>query len=875
MKKISQKVMAVITAATILSSVLIGVMCIYKIQEQSSKNYEAYKEALYNDYDELVKSQVNNAISVINLYHTQYQAGELSLEEAQKRAADGVRAMRYNESGYFWLDTVDGMGIANVDRSLEGTDRTNTQDVHGFYTVKESSRLALAGGGYMDYAWPKLGETVENASPKRSYSGLFEPWQWVVGTGNYIDDINAIALSFEEENSKSTQALVHVLILTVCGVLALSIIIAYVFGKKLAAPIVALKETLRKIAGTGNLDIEVQVNTKDEVHDLSLEFQSLIDTMKKQAGYAEKIADGDLSIEIEARSEEDVLAKNMNEVVETLRQLIQETDSLTRAATEGRFNVRAAHEQFTGGYKDILQGINNTLEVIVEKVLWYEAILDYTPVPVSVTDMDMNWTFINKAAEKLSSLKREDVLGKHCSNWKGSVCGTDRCGIECLKRDEKESSFEQMGRYFKISPSYLLNAKGEKIGHIEIIEDETGRIKAKNYIKSEVDRLAKNLELLAGGNLALDYDVAKGDKYTVVEKEAFLQINENLETAMESIQGYVQEISDVLLEMANSNFDIAIKNEYLGDFRQIKESLNTVLESFNSILREIHESAEQVEIGAEQVAASSQNLSQGAAEQAAAVEQIGATAIQISDQTKENANNANRANELSIKAKTDAQNGNIQMEGMLEAMNAIKEASKSISNIIKVIDEIAFQTNILALNAAVEAARAGDHGKGFAVVAEEVRNLAARSATAAKETTSLIDNSIDKVEEGYRIANQTAEALNNIVVGAADTVEIVGKIAAASVEQADSISEISRGIEQVSQVTQINTATAEESASASEQMAGQAQMLKELITQFKIKRDSKDSYIREVAASKDLPENKDKRKKEAEIPLEKYDFGKY
>jgi methyl-accepting chemotaxis protein len=285
------------------------------------------------------------------------------------------------------------------------------------------------------------------------------------------------------------------------------------------------------------------------------------------------------------------------------------------------------------------------------------------------------------------------------------------------------------------------------------------------------------------------------------------------------------------------SIDFASKDEVgilAAAFRKMTNNINEVMSNINS-------AAEQVASGSKQVSDSSIALSQGATEQASSIEQLTASLEEISVQTKQNAENANEANLIAEAAKSNAAQGNSQMIEMLKAMDEINDSSSNISKIIKVIDEIAFQTNILALNAAVEAARAGQHGKGFAVVAEEVRNLAARSANAAKETTDMIEGSIKKVEGGTKIANQTSEALNKIVEGVARVANLVGNIAVASNEQASGISQINQGIMQVSEVVQTVSATSEEGAAASEELSSQAEMLKDEVARFKLKKSNRSS----------------------------------
>lgn len=289
-------------------------------------------------------------------------------------------------------------------------------------------------------------------------------------------------------------------------------------------------------------------------------------------------------------------------------------------------------------------------------------------------------------------------------------------------------------------------------------------------------------------------------------------------------------------KIAGGDLNVAIEVDSKDEVGVLAGSFRKMTDNINQVLTNINSSAEQVAAASRQVSDSSQALSQGSTEQASSVEELSASMEEIATQTKQNAISATQANELAVEAKENAGRGENQMGGMLRAMEEINESSANISKIIKVIDEIAFQTNILALNAAVEAARAGQHGKGFAVVAEEVRNLAARSANAAKETTTMIEGSIKKVDAGTKIASETAEALKQIVDKVSQAADLVADIAGASNEQATAIAQVNQGIMQVSQVTQTNSATAEESASASEELSSQAELLRNLVNKFKLKK---------------------------------------
>lgn len=516
-----------------------------------------------------------------------------------------------------------------------------------------------------------------------------------------------------------------IIIISVALAVGLGILLAYSISK----PIAQLQKAAEKLA-VGDVEVRIEGDSTDEIGILRESFRQMIENIHRQALMVQRISEGDLDVEVEARSRNDILSLSMDNVVKTLRSLVEETERLTKAALEGDLGIRGDSTSFRGGYGEIIQGFNSTLDAVIEPI------------------------------------------------------------------EEARDVLEEM-------------AKG-------------------------------NLSVRMEGQY-------KGDYATI--KDA-------LNSTIDTLGSYLNEITLLLGQVAQGNLDVEITRDYVGDFVEMKTSINGIIESLNNMLQEIYNAAEQVAAGARQVSDSSQSLSQGSAQQAGSIEEITASMEQVASQTNQNASNASQTSVLTNRAKDNALQGNGQMKEMLSAMEEINRASTNISKIIKVIDEIAFQTNILALNAAVEAARAGQHGRGFAVVAEEVRNLASRSANAARETTEMIESSIEKVNMGSHIANETAKALEKIVEEVTEAADLVGQIAVSSNEQATGITQVNQAISHVAQVVHGNSATAEESAAASEELSSQAQLLKDMVDRFQLKKTEAEAEKDDVNGE-ELMEEKD------------------
>ncbi len=864
---------------------------------------------------EVMTSELNDLMAKIQASYKVLEDTGLTemagyVQSAQHEVVQELKDYKFRESGYVFItDMKKNIVFHPVLKPGESLDYD--------FTVE----MLQKKDGFMKYEYQGL--------VKYARFSTFEQWGWLVVIGDSQEELFA-----QKYNYIKLVLLISALIL-VLSLVAFYFIIQIIVLKPINQ-VVNIATNISHDISMGNLNtrgspMDVSIDFREIIEQINNLIESFVKPIKLMVDSIDGIAKGNIPKKItdEYHGDFNEVKNNLNNAIDVMNGLIQGTSDLNTACINGRFTYRADMTGYENSWKKLIQGLNGIM-------ITFENIIDSIPFPIAVMDMDKRTSFINDGMEALGSLKRKDVIGVYNTQIDSPLAHAAVKFFDTVPKGETRQFFEFNKFKIQADAAFIKDENGKNLALMEVLQDITEAETIKKaieqkaaYTQVEIDRLTQNLQNIAAGNLDIDMSVAQADENTQDVRDNFITIANNLErmvaTINELVDGVadyadaikdgeidrinydlkkysgsyreifnglnqaakanlepIEEILEVMQRMAAGDLTGSIDGMYAGSFKALKEAVNKSIDSINEILEQVNTAVDQVASGSKQVSDASTSLSQGATEQASSLEEISASLHEVGSQTRLNADNANQANNLSIDSQKAAKAGNEQMQNLMQAMNAINESSNNIKKIIKTIDEIAFQTNILSLNAAVEAARAGKHGKGFAVVAEEVRNLAARSAEAAQETSEMIEDSIKKIDNGTQIANRTAESLNEIVTGATKTTDIVGEIAAASNEQAKAVEQVNIGLRQIEQVTQQNTSTAEESASASEELSGQSEQLRQMISQFKLKENAhsfgKKIPNRRQQSQRMLPDNKNKVKEYSPddiISLDDGDFGKY
>lgn len=717
--------------------------CVLAVLAVSLLMLEGKRERLLEERKNAVAAAVESMWSTLDLYQRQAASGAISEQEARTRAVAAVNAARYGAKEYFWINDAEPRMVVHPTKpELNGQNLAALRTPEGqALFVEIAAMVRRNGGGYIRYAWPRPGSEVP--VPKISYVKGLASWGWMVGSGVYVDDVDAAF---------------------------------WADVRHLAPWLIAISGLL---VGLGWI-LAAQITRR----------------LHQAADFADAVAAGDLSRSLHADGHDEParmlqalgrMCQNLRERHDAEHAVLLGNQRILSALDCARTNVRIVDNEGTIIY--INQALRATLHEVTPKLR--QTIPDFSVDTVIGRSIGIFYADPQAALARLRNL---------------SSAVSTRMDIG--------------GRTFDVVTNPILDADGHKIGTVGEWVDRTEQLRVEQELK---DLIAA----AASGNYEkrLDADGKQG---------FYLDLVNMLNGLMQNTASGMSDLARVLGAVARGDLTVAMQGEYQGTLATLRDDANATVQRLREVVGQIQGAAHVIHVAAREIASGNNDLSVRTERQASGIEGMASAIEEIHSSTRRNASNASQANELARQSAQTTEQGGKQMNELVRSMGAIQESSRRIGEIVGVIDSIAFQTNILALNAAVEAARAGEEGRGFSVVAAEVRNLAQRSAEAAREIKALISSSGEHVDHGATLVNDTGDTIRKVVDSFRSVTGYVSEIATASGEQSLGVEKLATAVSEIDDSTQKNAALVEEATAAAQSLEEQASALVDAVSLFSL-----------------------------------------